>query len=708
MDKYIILFILVFVIVYAILNIRVYCLEKMSNLNKSKNSIINNLNPAISNESNLDLFDDTIVRIKVHKMDFNWNEPYTNNPAIESVGTGFFIDNKGHILTNHHVVKNCIKVFIQLPKYGGKTTECKVVSVHPKLDIAILKSSEHTDTKFLELGDSEKIIKGNDVMAVGYPLGQDKIKVTVGVVSGFQDGDIQMDSPINPGNSGGPLIKDNKVIGINYAGYNYSQNVGYAIPIEYVKINMEDMFQKEFINFPVLGATFNNSNETMMQVASVCPEGYYISKVLSNGTMDSAGIKQGDIICQFDGLQMDNYGEVYLPNLKSKFHISDYMKYKRAGDKVPIEVVRNNKVIKTILHLQDNSFYKIKTLYPNYDNIDYQLLGGLVIMPLTNNHLFLKELKDAKHLQKYNSLEEKQQERLIIVDVMKGSKMAETEMIYPPLVLTKVNGMEVNSLLDLRRVLILHLEKDNIKYFSFQTENDKFFMLELNETIKEEEFLSQKFNYSLSDYTQKLLGIKSFDNNNKRLYQLNKNEDSPSPSNNKNNLDKTIYTLLSNNAPTISPLTPLSPSLTPMISLTPIDSTLTPAPEPNDSNLSPNESNLLPNESNLSPFESNNNVNNLSPNESNNNVNNLSPFESNLSPNESNNNVNNLSPNESNLAPNESNNNVNNFAINESNNNFNVIVDPSINNVNTVKENEKMEMNIPRTFTLYNSVKKFL
>ena len=92
------------------------------------------------------------------------------------------------------------------------------------------------------MGDSDLVLKGNLTYAIGYPLGQNKYKVTSGVISGFQDGDIQMDSPINPGNSGGPLVNDKlQVLGINYSGYEDSQNVGYAIPINYVKIILEDM-----------------------------------------------------------------------------------------------------------------------------------------------------------------------------------------------------------------------------------------------------------------------------------------------------------------------------------------------------------------------------------------------------------------------------------------------------------------------------------
>ena len=280
------------------------------------------------------------MRIKVHRKDFNWEEPFNQKRAVESIGSGFFIDTAGHILTNHHVVKNAIKVYIQLPKYGAETYECDILSVNPKLDLALLKTKKFQNTRFLELGDSSSIKKSDELLAVGYPLGQEKIKITSGIFSGYQDGDIQTDSAINPGNSGGPLLKNNKVIGINYAGYDNAQNVGYAIPIDYVKINLPLMAKSNFIQYPVLGAQFNNSNDTLIKVASICKEGYYISSVIQGGTFDKGGIQSGDILCYFDDLKVDNFGEVFIEELNAKFHISDYMNYKKVGDKIPIKVVR--------------------------------------------------------------------------------------------------------------------------------------------------------------------------------------------------------------------------------------------------------------------------------------------------------------------------------------------------------------------------------
>ena len=503
-------------------------IKKKENNENKDNNYENIIKKGNNNNFDEELYDDTVVRIRVQKLDFNWKEPYIKTSSYESIGTGFFINDKSELLTNFHVVNKGIKVHIQMPKLGNKTFECDVVSVYPKLDLALIRVREFKNKKFLEFGDSELIRKGDNVIAIGYPLGQNKIKITSGIVSGYQDGDIQTDSPINPGNSGGPLVdNNNKVIGINYAGYDEAQNIGYAIPIEYVKINLPSMYKKNFINYPVLCATFNNTNDTIMKFSSLCKEGYYIAKILKNGTLDNAGIKEGDILCKFDNIKIDNYGELFLEKPQSKFHLSDYLNYKKVGDLVDVEIIRNiknnkgkkeKKKIIIQIKLMPNIYYKIRDLYPKYDNIDYQIIGGMVIMPLTNNHL--EFMKNQKEIQKYNIIINKNKPKLVISHIIKGSKLSEDNILRAPLIVEAVNNQEVNTIEELRDALKKYQKDEDIEYITFLTENSKFLVLDLNKTKDEELFLSNNFNYKITDYTKELLKI----GNDDTLENLKKSE----------------------------------------------------------------------------------------------------------------------------------------------------------------------------------------
>ena len=93
----------------------------------------------INDEGTMSFFDETILRIRCQSIKFNWEEPYLNESSKESIGTGFFIDDQGHVLTNYHVIEESIKVYAQIPKYGNKTFDCEVISIYPKRDVALLK-----------------------------------------------------------------------------------------------------------------------------------------------------------------------------------------------------------------------------------------------------------------------------------------------------------------------------------------------------------------------------------------------------------------------------------------------------------------------------------------------------------------------------------------------------------------------------------------
>ena len=196
---------------------------------------------------NNDYLKDIIVKIYSQNIEYNWLEPYKNRSSNESIGTGFFISDT-LILTASHVVEDSIRVDVTLPSIGKKKFKAKVMSINPWFDIAILKADELKSTKWLKMGDSNKIKSGDSVLAIGYPLAQDKLKLTSGIISGLHQGEIQTDAPINPGNSGGPLLNEkNEIIGINVSGYTLADNIGYAVPINRYKLYQNEM-EKEGSN----------------------------------------------------------------------------------------------------------------------------------------------------------------------------------------------------------------------------------------------------------------------------------------------------------------------------------------------------------------------------------------------------------------------------------------------------------------------------
>ena len=237
----------------------------------------------------------------------------------KGLGSGFIIDNRGHILTNYHVVKDADKINITLS--DGRTFDATVKGVDPRSDLAIVRISAKK-LPIARLGDSSLIQTGEWVVALGNPFGHiiksPEPTVTVGVVSalhrripmpagemGYLDM-IQTDAAINPGNSGGPLcdLKGN-VIGINVAIFSTSggyQGVGFAIPVNVAKDILGDLVKGKEIKYGWVGV---GVQEITPEIASYfnLPDksGALISKIMPNSPAAAAGLKEGDIIRSFKG-----------------------------------------------------------------------------------------------------------------------------------------------------------------------------------------------------------------------------------------------------------------------------------------------------------------------------------------------------------------------------------------------------------------------
>ena len=220
-------------------------------------------------------------------------------------GSGFLIDDEGHVLTNQHVVDNAQSVTVRFP--DGDEIDARVVGADASSDVAVLElETVPSGVTPLELGASESLEIGDLVVAIGSPFGLEGT-VTSGIVSalhreltapdGFTiDGAIQTDAAINPGNSGGPLLDgQGRVIGINSqiaSSSGGNEGIGYAVPIETAKEVADALIAGRAIERPFLGVQLGESDDGA-QVAAVTP----------GSPADRAGLQQGDVITEVEGEQ---------------------------------------------------------------------------------------------------------------------------------------------------------------------------------------------------------------------------------------------------------------------------------------------------------------------------------------------------------------------------------------------------------------------
>lgn len=445
---------------------------------------------------NNDYLKDIIVKIYSQNIEYNWLEPYKNRSSNESIGTGFFISDT-LILTASHVVEDSIRVDVTLPSIGKKKFKAKVMSINPWFDIAILKADELKSTKWLKMGDSNKIKSGDSVLAIGYPLAQDKLKLTSGIISGLHQGEIQTDAPINPGNSGGPLLNEkNEIIGINVSGYTLADNIGYAVPINRYKLYQNEM-EKEGSNLifkPIMGGMYVNTNKEILDYYKITDEGILIIQVYKDGPLYKSGIKVGDIVCKFDKYDIDKYGEIEVDWYNEKLTLDEIFNEYKINDKIEICYYRNGNKYSTEITLDSIDYYKVRSMYPQFETINYEILGGIIFMDLKMKHL---SKLDHKDLNKYHEFKNQIYDKIVITHIMKGSYVNNLELLEEGMTLEKINNVTVNKVSELNKQFI-KLKNNNEKYVIFDFTDGTKIVLELSKIISEDKFLIKKYKYEIN------------------------------------------------------------------------------------------------------------------------------------------------------------------------------------------------------------------
>jgi len=267
-------------------------------------------------------------------------------------GSGFIISSNGLILTNKHVVSDKDASYTVYLNTGEKY-EAKVLSLDPIDDIALIKI-EAQNLPTLSLGDSDGIKIGQTVIAIGNALGEFRNTVSVGVVSGLSrsitagdssgnaetiDNVIQTDAAINLGNSGGPLINlKGEVIGINTAIASGAENIGFAIPINRAKKAIESYQKFGKITAPYIGIKYTLVNAAIQKQNNLPVDyGAWInsdspkeSAIIPNSPAAQAGLKDGDIVLEFNGEKITTTNT-----------LNSILKKYKVGDKVSLKVLRN-------------------------------------------------------------------------------------------------------------------------------------------------------------------------------------------------------------------------------------------------------------------------------------------------------------------------------------------------------------------------------
>ena len=259
-----------------------------------------------------------------------------------TAGSGFILTSDGYIVTNYHVIQNAQR--IQVTTYDNTSYDAILVGYDENNDIAVLKIEAENLTPVV-LGDSGNMNVGDDVVAIGNPLGELTFSLTGGKVSALNrditTSDaitmelIQTDCAINSGNSGGALFNMyGEVIGITNAKYSSSSsgtsidNIGFAIPISNVLDIIESIIEKGYVSMPYIGVTVTDASDQ----SSI--EGALVAGIQSNSPAEQANLQEGDIITSVNG-----------ETISGSSDLKDKISESKVGDTLSLEVYRNGKTL---------------------------------------------------------------------------------------------------------------------------------------------------------------------------------------------------------------------------------------------------------------------------------------------------------------------------------------------------------------------------
>ena len=379
-----------------------------------------------------------------------------------ALGSGFIIDDKGIVVTNNHVIQGAEDIIVRVN--GDQEFKAKVLGADPLMDIAVLQLE--TDQKFtpVDFGDSDKARIGDWVIAIGNPFGLGGT-VTSGIISArnrsiglsrYEDF-IQTDASINSGNSGGPLFDmEGNVIGINTAilGRNGSIGIGFAIPSNSAKTIINQLIEFGETKRGWLGVRIQNVTQEIADVEKLDEaRGALIASVAENSPSDKAGIKEGDIILEFNGKKINQMKE--LPAIVAKTEV---------GKNVKVIIWRNKKTLtKNVVlgRLETSEDFKVSEKQESTNKQSSKIESLKISVRVLN--------KDDIKIRKLPN----QTSGLVITKIENNSPLA--NLIEVNSIITEAQKKKIRSINDLRKITqkVLNSNQKTILFVIYNNQNQR-------------------------------------------------------------------------------------------------------------------------------------------------------------------------------------------------------------------------------------------
>ena len=358
-----------------------------------------------------------------------------------SIGSGFLVDEAGHIVTNYHVAGRAKQLMVTLS--NKERVEAELVGEDPLTDLAVIRIPPETVAEYglkpMAFGSSGELRVGEFVMALGSPLALART-MTFGIVSnterylpegmtlpsGERTGDfntwIQTDAAINPGNSGGPLINlRGEVVGVNARGAVFADNIGFAIPADTAKRVVRDLIDVGEVSRSYAGVHFQPLKDWEALFGMEHARGVLVASVEQGGPGQVAGLEAGDILLSYGGEVLTVRFDEELPPLYQRIADTEI------GAAVPLKVLRRGQEEEVDLTLTTTETGKLSG-----DRFEAEV-WGFAVKGITDQMVFELELKDSEG---------------VLVEGVRTGGPAHRGKLHRGLVLEAIEGEQVTDLAD--------------------------------------------------------------------------------------------------------------------------------------------------------------------------------------------------------------------------------------------------------------------
>jgi S1-C subfamily serine protease len=464
----------------------------------------------------------SVIRIQAVAGSFDWLHPFMPGSDGVGLGSGFVAQVEPYPLfvTNEHVINDAKQVTLQLLLYGEHAWEAEVVSVCPKFDLAllVLREPEAFKKAMTERNITLQAVKladrvaamGEDVVALGFPLGQDSLKISKGNVAGNEDVDgnicIQSTAPISPGSSGGPLFdaKAREVVGVNFAKATEGENINYVIPAwrvsQLVRKHLKDQpsqpadmqWKRIHVQVPEPELTTVEPNKALYTYSGGCSQGVYVAKVGERSMLRKARpeVPAGSFLTAVNGIELDRFGMGL-----NRGYAADRVSFSDLFSMIPdlfsdveIQTCYQGKPVRHNVSMAWSPEYERGIRFVAEPMIDgmaskYELFGDISVMEMTVNHIstILSTSGDAGPV-RWLHPDLVAQPRLIVNFVRQGSYVSDVLSVGSAV--TKVNGHETRTLKEFRE----HFEPSGAHggVWTLETDMGEVAALMFNESLVEQ------------------------------------------------------------------------------------------------------------------------------------------------------------------------------------------------------------------------------